>query len=66
MQYGLRFHIAGPRDSEAMEIWWSDRDDRDEALYMFEAEMNDGARILHIEYLSIACDRLIFIEKVEN
>lgn len=67
MKYGAVFFIRLADDTMRETLWWDFEDDRDEDIYRFEAEMNgSGARILHIQGLSIACDSLIAIKKVER
>ena len=67
MKYGATFFIRLADDTMRETLWWDDEVDRDEDIYRFEAEMNDNnARILHIQGLSIACDSLIAIKKVER
>lgn len=64
MKYGAEFFIRLANDTMRETLWWDDEVDRDEEIYMFEAEMNDNdAKILHIQDLSIACDSLIAIKK---
>lgn len=67
MRYGAIFYIRLVNDTMRETLWWDDEDDRDNELWCFEAEMNDSdAKILHIQDLSIACDSLIAIKKVER
>lgn len=67
MRYGAIFYIRLVDDTLRETLWWDFEDDRDEDIYRFEAEMNDSdARILHIQGLSIACDSLVAIKKVER
>ena len=67
MKYGATFYIRLVNETMRETLWWDDEVDRDEDIYRFEAEMNDSdARILHIQGLSIACDSLIAIKKVER
>lgn len=67
MRYGAVFFIRLADDTMRETLWWDDEVDRDEDIYRFEAGMNDSdARILHIQGLSIACDSLIAIKKVER
>ena len=67
MKYGATFYIRLVNETMRETLWWDDEADRDNELWCFEAEMNDGnAKILHIQGLSIACDSLIAIKKVER
>ena len=66
MRYGATFFIRLVNDTMVETLWWDDEADRDNELWCFEAEMNDGnAKILHIQDLSIACDCLIAIKKTK-
>lgn len=66
MKYGATFFIRLVNETMRETLWWDDEADRDNELWCFEAEMNDDAKILHIQDLSIACDSLIAIRKVER
>ena len=66
MKYGATFFIRLANDIMRETLWWEFEEDRDEDIYIFEAEMNDSdAKILHIQGLSIACDSIIAIKKFE-
>lgn len=66
MKYGATFFIRLVDNVMRETLWWEFEEDRDEDIYIFEAEMNDSdAKILHIQGLSIACDSLIAIKKFE-
>jgi len=67
MKYGATFFIRLVNDTMSETLWWDDEADRDNELWCFEAEMNEGnAKILHIQDLSIACDSLIAIKKIKK
>lgn len=67
MKYGAIFFIRLANDTMYETLWWDDEADRDNELWCFEAEMNEGdAKILHIQNLSIACDSIIAIKKIEK
>ena len=67
MKYGAIFYIRLVNDTMRETLWWDDEFDRDNELFCFEEKMNDGyAKILQIQGISIACDSLIAIKKVER
>ena len=50
MKYGATFYIRLVNETMRETLWWDDEADRDNELWCFEAEMNDGnAKILHIQ-----------------
>lgn len=66
MRYGAIFYIRLANDTMYETLWWDDEVDRDNELWCFEAEMNDDAKILHIQNLSITCDSIIAIKKIKK
>lgn len=67
MKYGAIFFIRLVNDTMYETLWWDDEADRDNELWCFEVKMNEGdAKILHIQNLSIACDSIIAIKKIEK